>query len=111
MRLQAELHQFGMAGVVIMLFRLHARIRQVIDFDVEVQLPTRRLDQMGQFQHRELLRELIKHSAFTGGRAGFKHASSTQRTVSRISRYPRVCSPLCRIPSADGLRRLAHRSD
>ena len=28
------------------------------------------------------------------GRAGFKHANSTHRTVSRISRYPRVCPPL-----------------
>jgi hypothetical protein len=68
MWLQTEFHQFGMAGVVIVLFGFDARIGQMADFDVEVHFPAGGLHQVSQFQHRKLLRELIVDPAFSRAR-------------------------------------------
>ena len=64
MRLQAEIDQLGMLRVVVMFLGFDARIRQVIDFDRQVQLLCRRLHHSRDFQNRKLLGELIKYPAF-----------------------------------------------
>ena len=78
-----------MLGVVIMLFCFDARVGKVVNLDLHAQIFSRFLHFLRDIQDGKLFRELVVDATLALS-AGFRQASSTQRTVSRISRNPRV---------------------
>ena len=93
MRLQPEFHQLGMLGVVVVLFRFHARIGQVLDLHVELNLSAGACTMWPVPRTENCSVNWLK-TRNSPGVAGFRQAISMQRTVSRMSRKPRVCPPL-----------------
>src|ERR1035438_1564222 len=97
MRLQAEVEQLGMLGVVVMLFRLNTRVREVIHVHVQAHLPGSGFDHPRQFEHRKLFGELIKHAAFAGlGRIQTSQLDTSNRVPniqesSRLAALPINC--------------------
>ena len=63
MWLKTQINELRVLGVVIMLFCLDARIGKMVDFDVHPQFFPDCFHHLRQFENRELLRELVVHSA------------------------------------------------
>ena len=71
-RLQSQVDQLGVLRVVVVGFRFHARIGQVMDLRLQSQLRAGRLHHLRQLQHRELLGELVEDAELA--RIGRIHA-------------------------------------
>src|SRR5271169_100127 len=67
MRLQSELDELGVFRIVIVLFRLDARVRDVIDSHVQPELFAFRLNHASQVQHGKLLGELVEDAELSLG--------------------------------------------
>ena len=63
-RLQTQIDQLGVLGVVVVRFGLDTRIRQVVNFDLQPHFLAGRLDLVGEIQNGELLGELIEDPKF-----------------------------------------------
>src|SRR5271166_3306617 len=66
MRMQSQVDQLGVLRVVVMRLGFDSRIGQMIDRALKTQLVGRALHHLRQFQHRELLSELIEDAEFAG---------------------------------------------
>ncbi len=69
-RLQAKVDQLGVLRVVVVLFLLDARIRQVIDGDLEADPGGSGLNEVGELENGELLGELVVDPTLTRARPG-----------------------------------------
>ena len=71
MWLETKFHELGVLRVVVMLFRLHSRIRNRDCLHVEPELLSCIGDDAGEIVDGELLRELVENSEFPKlGRVG-----------------------------------------
>src|SRR4051794_1304257 len=70
-RLEPEVEQLRVGGVVVMIFLLDPGILVVLDLDPVAEVLAGLLDEPGQLDHRELLGELVEDTEVTGlgGRA------------------------------------------
>src|SRR3984957_8222682 len=68
MRLQTQVDQLRMLGVVIMRFGLDAGIGQVVDFDLQAHFLAGGLHFVREIENGELFGELIEDSEFAGRR-------------------------------------------
>src|SRR5438128_10077879 len=68
MRYKAHVKQLLVARVVVVLLRLDPWILDRLDLHLEAKPRSLRLDQPGECEHAEGLRELVEHAVFTGSR-------------------------------------------
>ena len=92
-RLEAEVDEQLMLGVVEVRVLLEAGIRRVVDGGLATVRGTRVAHQLGELEDRELLGELVEDAELAGLR-GCSMLSWTHAMVSRMSRKPRVWPPL-----------------
>ena len=93
-RPQAEIDQLGMLRVVVMLLRFHARRRACARFRPSCPFRVAAACTMCASSSTENCSVNWLNTRHSPGAAGFRQAISMQRTVSRISRNPRVWPPL-----------------
>src|SRR5437764_5726799 len=65
MRLQAQLQEFAVRRVVVMVFLLHPRVLNVVDLYGEPELRRLSADQFRQLEDSEALGKLVEYAVFT----------------------------------------------
>src|SRR5208282_953594 len=65
-RLEPQVDELGVLGVVVVDFGLDARVRDMLDLDAAALVLRRSLDQVGELRDRELLGELVEDAVFAG---------------------------------------------
>src|SRR5882724_10613266 len=91
MRLEPQIGQLGVLGVVVMFFGLHSGIRQMVNGHVEPQFLAGCFHHSGQLQDRELFRELVEDAKFASlcrMQAGQFYAPHRVADIKKASRLP-----------------------
>src|SRR4051794_35131769 len=92
MGLQPELHELGVLRVVVVLLALDARVVEMVDFDVEADLPSGLLDQLREFEDGELLGELVEDAELSGGGRVERRELHAAKRVDDVEEPPRLPS-------------------